>query len=250
MVTTAVEPAPAGLQAPSSETAPDLSQRDLKASAAASEAPAAGHEAPQTVYRYRGNHGREVFTNIAESVPVISVESTKMELDHVPLNSELGTEINRRLVQAHARLTSTPFCQQVRADASALPSSGGTGLQVIWEEYTPIVVCGAVLLLMFLITPAMNRRVDPTEWRRVMMFAIPALAVAAGVAQSMMHVGKTVIGLRQAAQICDPQALGSLPAGASPLSARLDLVTTLQKEMARVDSMHHETVQPFRQSNR
>ena len=90
------------------------------------------------------------------------------------------------------------------------------------------------------------RRVDPAAWRRVMMFAIPALAVAAGVAQSMMHVSETVIGLRQAAKICDPKALASAPSVDSPLSTRLDLVTTLKNQLARVDAVHAETVRSER----
>src|SRR5204862_3380210 len=89
--------------------------------------PAAG--ADPSFYRYRGENGRVVYTNIEEQVPLGQREDARLDLSHISLNTELGNELARRFEVRHGELTRTPFCAQARAEGSK------DFLAVLWDDY-------------------------------------------------------------------------------------------------------------------
>lgn len=193
-------------------------------------------KAPQTIYRYRGEQGRTLYTNVEAQIPEAERNEAIMDLSHIPLNSAMGTQINRKMEQAHKKLAETKFCKSARARPEPVVPPPAAGLlgkaQTLWAGYAPLIVCGGLLLLLFLISPIMIRKVDPYAWRRVLMFALPALVVGGGSAQMLMKTGQAVSGFASVSENCDPQAFEGLLEGQSPLAARLSMLQALQKQMA------------------
>ncbi|HMI94835.1 MAG TPA: hypothetical protein VK509_25855 [Polyangiales bacterium] len=185
-------------------------------------APAALPLPPQTIYRYRNARGRVVYTNSAEQIPVQERERAKVDLSHIELNSELGTELNRRLEQRYARLTGSPRCEQLRKDASL------GFVERLWEDFGPLVVCGGLLLLFVLFTPIALRRFGGPVWARTLMMAIPALAVAGLVTFSMRETGRALSELKQQAAPCEPGGFASLGGVPNAVMRRAALVRQLQ----------------------
>ena len=177
---------------------------------------------PQTIYRFRNARGRVVYTNSAEQIPVQERARAKVDLSHIELNSELGTELNRRLEERYARLTGSSRCEQLRKDAS------GSFLERLWEDFGPLVVCGGLLLLFVLFTPSALRRFGGPVWARTLMMAIPALAVAGLVTFSMRETGRALSELKQQAAPCDPGGFASLGSAPNAVMRRAALVRQLQ----------------------
>jgi hypothetical protein len=177
---------------------------------------------PQTIYRYRNAKGREVYTNSAEQIPEQDRARAKVDLSHIELNSELGSELNRRLEERYARLSDSPRCDRLRKEASL------GFLERMWEDFGPLVVCGGVLLLFVLFTPLALRRVGGPAWARTLMMAIPALAVAGLVTFSMRETGRALSELKQQAAPCDPDGFASLGSAPNAVVRRAALVRQLQ----------------------
>lgn len=182
-------------------------------------------------YRYRGREGREVFTNVIESVPLAQREGSQLDLSHVPLNSELGTQINARLTSEHQRLVRSDYC----VDARQRQEEGS--LWALWDRYSPIIVTGACILLFLLITPAMFRRVSVPEWVRTLRFAIPVLAVSGVLLYSMMEANRGIGGMLAGEAPCEPETWERLGERESPLAARLALVQALRAQMLAANSL-------------
>jgi hypothetical protein len=177
---------------------------------------------PQAIYRYRDARGREVYTNSVEQIPVQERERARVDLTHIELNSELGTELNRQLEARYARLSDSPRCEQLRSDASL------GFFERLWEDFAPLVVCGGVLLLFLLFTPSALRRFGGPVWARTLMMAIPALAVAGLVMFSMRETGRALSELKQQAAPCAPDGFASLGSAPDAVMRRAALVRQLQ----------------------
>lgn len=221
---------------------------EQEASEESPEPPAYESKAPQKIYRLRGENGRTLYTNVEAQIPVEERVSAEVSLSHVPLNSALGTEINKRLEKAHEKLVTSRICQDVREDgsAAALVSAGAIEPGPLgWiQTHVPIVVCSGLLLLLFLISPAMLRKVDGQAWRRVLMFAIPTLTIFGLVGQGLSGGGQRGMMLQTLDAGCDPGAFSSLESSASPLRDRFILVRSLQRQMAEVDAMYEDGNRP------
>ena len=180
------------------------------------------HLPPQTIYRYRDARGHEVYTNSAEQIPVQNRERAKVDLSHIDLHTELGSELNRRLEERYQRLAGSPRCERLLKEA-------GLGYyERMWEDYAPLLVCGGLLLLFVLFTPSALRSFGGPIWARTLMMAIPALAVAGVVTYSMRETGRALSELKQQAAPCEPDGFASLGAAPDAVLRRAALVRQLQ----------------------
>lgn len=185
--------------------------------------------AEETYYRYV-EHGRVIYTNAAEQVPLPQREASRLDLRHISLNTEIGNELEQRLEQEHAALAESGYCQQLRVATSA----GFFGQ--LWEDFGPLLLCGGVLLLFVLFTPFALRRFGAPVWAKVLMMAIPSLAVAGLLSFTMSHTNRTVTELRQRFRPCTSETFAQLKSDPNPIAKHAELIDQLKREIAKVDA--------------
>lgn len=183
----------------------------------------------QNIYRYTNKHGRIEYTNIVEQVPPGQRARARVDLSRVSLNTEVGTEIERRLEEEHAALTKSPYCSRLRAAAN-------TGfLERLWEDFAPLIACGGMLLAFLLFTPAALRRFGAPAWAKVLTMAIPALAIAGLLMFSMNYTNATIAQLKQQAKPCASETFAKLSGQQDTLLHHVQLVDQLKQEIAKLD---------------
>jgi hypothetical protein len=193
------------------------------------EARAQDADSGQSIYRYVNKNGRVVYTNIVEQVPVAQRERGKMDLSRITLNTEVGTEIDRHLAEEHAALTKSPYCRQLREAANV-------GLiERLWQDFAPLITCGGILFALLLFTPAALRRFGAPEWAKVLMMAIPSLALAGLVMFSMSYTNNTIVQLKARARPCAAETFAKLSGAQNPLLEHVQLVDQLKQQIAKIE---------------
>lgn len=177
---------------------------------------------PQTIYRWRDRKGRPFYTNSVEAIPESERARAKVDLSHITLNTELGNELNRRLEQRYEKLASTPKCEELR-EAAQLGF-----LERMWADYTPLVLCGGMLLLFVLFTPSALHRFGGPAWSRTLMMAIPTLALSGVVMFSMRETNLAVIEMKHKAEPCDQHTFDGMRSSPDAVLRRAALVRQLQ----------------------
>lgn len=150
----------------------------------------------QTIYRYVDASGRAVYTNIAENLPPDAREKSAVDLSQVSLHTELGNEIERRLMEEHRRLRGSPSC-------GALASAADVSFwRRVWADYAPLLVCAGVLFALFAVTPFALRRVDAPLWAKALTFAVPLVAGVGLLSFTMTRTSRTLAALDVRARPC------------------------------------------------
>jgi hypothetical protein len=177
---------------------------------------------PQTIYLWRDRNGRAFYTNSAEQIPELERERAKVDLSRISLNTELGTELNRRLEQRYTKLASSPKCAELRQAAEL------GFLEHMWADYAPLLICGGLLLLFLLFTPRAVHHFGGTAWSRTLMMAIPALAVAGVLTFSMRETNLALIELKHKAMPCEQGTFAAMGSSPDAVLRRAALVRHLQ----------------------
>jgi hypothetical protein len=191
-----------------------------------------GQAQADELYRYVGRDGRMVYTNIGEQVPIEQRASARLDLSHIPLNSEVGAELDRRFEQEHEQLRASSYCETLRAAA------GDGFLPRLWHDFGPLVLCGGVLLGFLLFTPTALRRFGAPVWAKTLMMAIPSLAVGGLVAYTMTQTNRTLVELKERVKPCAADTFAQLRAEPGALAKRSALVEQLKREIAAVESAY------------
>lgn len=182
----------------------------------------------QVIYVYRDARGRDVFVNGLARVPADKRAIAKpLDLSHVSTNPELGRDLDHALESEWEQLVESQPCVRARDTAD-----GGL-LAIAWRDHPPLIVLGAALVVLLLLTPSMVRRYDAPKWGKVLAFAIPLLVVVGLFAAVARHTSETLADARSAAEACDPGALGR--AADAPLAARLGLVERVRAVVEAAD---------------
>jgi hypothetical protein len=181
-------------------------------------------------YRYVDRAGRVVYTNIGEQVPLAQRESGRLDLSKIPLNSEIGAELDRRFAEKHAELSESSYCQALREAAE-----DGL-LERVWDDFGPLVVCGGVLLGFLLYTPTAMRRFGAPVWAKTLMMAIPSLAIAGVVTFTMTQTNRAVVELKKRVKPCAADTYAKLAGEPDALVKRSQLLDQLQREVARAQA--------------
>jgi hypothetical protein len=186
--------------------------------------------AEEVYYRYVNERGRVVFTNAAEQVPLEQREQGRLDLSKVSLNTEIGNELDRRFEEEHAQLTQSDYCKQVRVAAKR------SFLEQLWDDFGPLLVCGGALLLFLLFTPTALRRFGAPVWAKVLMMAIPTLALTGLMTFTMSHTNRTVSDLRRRVQPCAPETFAKLKSDPNPIAKHAELIEQLKRQIATIDA--------------
>jgi hypothetical protein len=187
---------------------------------------------PPVMFRYRGPNGRDVYTNLAASVPPGQREQALIDLRQVSLNSALGAELDQQLKQRFESLRSSSTCDQLREQAQT------RGFwQELWSRPRPLVACGAVLLLLVLVAPWMASRGWGAQWARVLGTAIPLLGFVGLSAYLIMQAQGRLQTLAPRAERCEAGAWERAP----DLPKRFALVSALEAEQAALARIEQES---------
>lgn len=189
-----------------------------------------GSDAAQSIYRYVNQRGRVEYTNIVERIPPAERARARMDLRRISLNTEIGTEIERRLEEEHAALTRSPYCARARAAAEV------GFLNQLWEDFAPLIVCGGLLLGFVFFTPAALRRFGAPAWAKVLMMAIPALAISGLMMFSLSYTSQTIAQLKQQAKPCALETFARLSGQHDALLQHVQLIDKLKQEIAKIDA--------------
>lgn len=176
-------------------------------------------------YKYVRKDGRVVYTNITEQVPVDQRERGKLDLSRIPINSELGAELDRGFAQEHAELRESTYCQRLLAAADV-----GL-LERIWKEHAPLVVCGGVLLAFLLFTPFAVREFGAPVWAKTLMMAIPSLAIAGLVTFAMTRTNQAIVAIKQQVKPCVAESFAKLRGEPNALARRSHMVERLRRDV-------------------
>lgn len=190
----------------------------------------AGAGQEPVLYRYRGARGQPVYTNLEASVPPEQRAQARVELSHVPLNSELGTALNQKLQERFDALRTAQACSELRSEAEL------AWWQRAWRDHRVVVVCALALLALLLCSPWMLRRGWGGQWARVLWTGIPLLGFVALSATMLMKANGSLRALTPRAQRCDPAAFAAAPG----LAQRFSLVSALEAEQAALAQIERE----------
>jgi hypothetical protein len=182
------------------------------------------------LYGYRRANGRQVYTNLASSIPPEQRAQARVDLGHVPLNSELGNALNEKLQERFAALSGAEACAKLRSEAEL------SWWQRTWRDQRIVVVCAGALLLLLLFTPWMHARGWGSQWARVLWTAVPLLGFVALSASLLIKGSATLSGLQPRAQRCEPKAFETAPG----LPQRFSLVSALEAEQQALAQIERE----------
>lgn len=182
------------------------------------------------MYRYLGAHGRVVYTNIEEQVPLAQRDRATLDLSHISLNTEVGAEIERRLAEQHAALSKSPYCRELVA------ASNQSVLERAWQQHQPALLCAGAVLLLLLLSPRMLRQMDASLWSKTLMRAIPVLASVGLVSFIATRTNETLGALRQRAAPCLHETFVRLKAEKDALQRHSQLIEQLRTEAGQFAS--------------
>jgi hypothetical protein len=182
------------------------------------------------MYRYIDSHGRAVYTNIEEQVPLDQRVAAKIDLSHVSLNGEIAGELDHRLHEEHTALTKSPYCRELRKAAET------DLLSSVWNNYPSLVMCAAALLAFILYSPIAIKRFGGQVWARTLSMAIPALTITGLISFSITETNKSISRLKQEAAPCSETAFTKLSGAANPVARHAELVAQLRMQMDAINA--------------
>jgi len=181
------------------------------------------------MYRYVNAGGRTVYTNVLEQVPMQQRSTALVDLRRVQLNTEVGSELQRHLAEEYGALQGSPYCQTLLAGAQQ------GFFAKLWEDYAPLLACGAGLLLLLVCSPWAMRRFGAPAWANVLGTALPAFALSGLIMFSMTSTNKLMLELKQRAKPCESETFTKLGGEGDAIRKQSALVDQLKREMASLD---------------
>jgi hypothetical protein len=185
-----------------------------------------GSGARPVIYRYVTPQGRTRYTNLLASVPVPQRSAAEVDLSRVSVNSEVGKDLDRAMAQEHERLAQGPVCQQLRAAAAQ------SLWRTIWDDHAPLVVIGAVFVVLLLITPAMLERVG-ANWAKAFSMSVSVLAALGLFSYATLRGTDALSQLKAKAAPCAPGGWGELAKNDTSVLGRLQLLKGMEAEQQR-----------------
>jgi hypothetical protein len=186
-----------------------------------------GGDARPVIYRYVTPQGQTRYTNLLASVPSPQRSAAEVDLSRVSVNSEVGTDLERAMAQEHDRVGEGSACQQLRA-AAAKPL-----WRTIWDDHGPLVVIGAVFVVLLLITPAMLERVG-ANWAKAFSMSVSVLAALGLFSYATLRGTQAASLLKAKAAPCEPGCWGQIAKDDTSVLGRLQLLKGMEAEQHRM----------------
>lgn len=154
-------------------------------------------EAP-TFYSYKGESGRTVYVNRFSMVPPEKRSQAKaIDLSEVELHGELAEELADAVEDELDYLRDSDPCHDARSEDKA------GAWRHIWHRHGPWVLASIAAVILVMMTPWMVARTPPGVWSRLLMIALPALAMTALLAVSATRATNSLHAVSELAKLCD-----------------------------------------------
>ncbi len=172
--------------------------------------PAAASADPNLFYKYRNTQGRTVYVNDPQSVPQQYRDQIKpLDLSHISLNPQLANDLKAELDHEYDRLKKELAQKKAHKDqpcrepGEAGETATASWFTLLWERYGALVLITGLLLLLFIFTPAITRRIDPGRWTRLLMVLLPLLGTVALMTYASIKTTMILQELRDEQPPCD-----------------------------------------------
>ncbi len=149
-------------------------------------------------YSYTSGSGRTVYVNRFSMVPPEKrSEARAVDLSSVSLNEDLAEELADAVEDELRSLKDSDPCNEARKERTA------GAWRHVWHRHGPWILASLAALILVLMTPWMVQRTPPGVWSRLLMVALPALAMTALVAVSATRAASTLEAVEELSKLCD-----------------------------------------------
>ncbi|MGB3052173.1 MAG: hypothetical protein WBB42_14310 [Polyangiales bacterium] len=149
-------------------------------------------------YSYTAGSGRTVYVNRFSMVPPEKrSEARAVDLSRVSLNERLAEELADAVEDELRYLKDSDPCNEARKERTA------GAWRHVWHRHGPWILASLAAILLVLMTPWMVQRTPPGVWSRLLMVALPALAMTAVVAISATRASSSLEAVEQLSKLCD-----------------------------------------------
>lgn len=168
-------------------------------------------------YSYKGDSGRTVYVNRFSMVPPEKrSEARAVDLSKVELHEELAEQLADAVEEELLYLKNSDPCNEARSEESA------GAWKHVWRRHGPWLLASTAAVILVLMTPWMVARTPPGVWSRLLMIALPALALTALLAVSATRVTASLQAVQQLVKLCDANEEEASP----------------RKQVVRLNQMH------------
>lgn len=155
-------------------------------------------QSPPIFYSYAGSSGRTVYVNRFSMVPPEKRSSARaIDLSEVSLNEELAEKLSDAVEDELRQLKDSDPCIEARQEDQA------GAWRHIWHRHGPWILASLAAMVLVLMTPWMVARTPPGVWPRLLMVALPALAMTAMVAVSATRASSSLEAVHELSKLCD-----------------------------------------------
>jgi hypothetical protein len=168
-------------------------------------------------YSYTSSAGRTVYVNRFSMVPPEKrSEARSVDLSQVSLNEGLAEDLADAVEDELRYLKDSDPCNEARIERTA------GAWRHVWHRHGPWVLASLAAMILVLMTPWMVQRTPPGVWSRLLMVALPALAMTALVAVSATRATSSLEAVEQLSKLCDANEKEASP----------------EKQLVRLNDMH------------
>jgi hypothetical protein len=163
-------------------------------------------QSPPIFYSYTGSSGRTVYVNRFSMVPPEKRSSARaIDLSEVSLNEELAEQMSGAVEDELRHLKDSAPCVEARQEDEA------GAWRHVWHRHGPWILASLAATILVLMTPWMVARTPPGVWSRMLMVALPALAMTALVAVSAMRASSSLEAVHELSKLCDANETETSP---------------------------------------
>ncbi len=149
-------------------------------------------------YSYKGDSGRTVYVNRFSMVPPEKrYQARAIDLSEVELHEELAEELADAVEDELRSLKDSEPCDEARSEEHA------GAWKHVWRRHGPWILATIASVTLLLVTPWMVARTPPGVWPRLLMIALPALALTALLAVSATRATASLQALEQLVKLCE-----------------------------------------------
>ncbi len=168
-------------------------------------------------YSYTNGSGRTVYVNRFSMVPPEKrSEARAVDLSRVSLNEGLAEELADAVEDELRFLKDSDPCDEARKERTA------GAWRHIWHRHGPWILASLAAIILVMMSPWMVQRTPPGVWSRLLMVALPALAMTALVAVSATRATGSLEAVEQLSKLCDANEKEASP----------------KKQLVRLNDMH------------
>ncbi len=168
-------------------------------------------------YSYKGDSGRMVYVNRFSMVPPEKrAKARAVDLSQVELHEELADDLADAVEDELRYLKDSDPCNEARTE------DGAGAWRHAWRRHGPWLMASIAAIILVLMTPWMVARTPPGVWSRLLMVALPALAMTALLAVSATRVTSSLEAVEELVRLCDANEKEASP----------------RKQVVRLNEMH------------